>query len=73
MSKTGSKFFSIAFVLAATLLASAIMLMVTPNDSWLAFTGWAIFFLAMQSPFYLLSQSSKASCAAWLNRLFRQN
>jgi len=73
MSKTFKRVISAAFVLAASLLASAIMIKFTPNASWLAFVGWTIFFLAVQSPIFLLLQNSQPNCTAWLTRLWRQN
>jgi len=67
MNKTGRMFITVAIVLAGAVLASALMLKFTPNDSWLAFTGWIIFFVAIQAPF-LFIQSSQDSCMAWLAR-----
>jgi hypothetical protein len=73
MSKTFKRVISATFALAASLLASAIMIKLTPNDSWMAFVGWTIFFLAVQSPIFLLPQNSSSDCTAWLTRLWRQN
>ena len=73
MSKTFKRIISVVFILAATLLASALMITFTLNDSWLAFVGWTIFFLAIQSPIFLLSQNWQVNCTTWLTRLWRQN
>ncbi len=59
---------TVALASAAALLASALMLKFTPNDSWAAFVGWTIFFLAIQSPMFLAAQTSRGSCTAWLTR-----
>lgn len=72
MDKTGQRLILAAFALAGALLASALMLMFTPNHSWLAFVGWVIFFLALQSPLFLASRASQESCTAWLSRLRRR-
>jgi len=55
-------------VLAGAVFASALMLKVGSNDSWLAFAGWVIFFAAIQSPLLLGTQGSLRSCTAWLSR-----
>ena len=67
MKKTGRKVITVALVLAAAMLASAVMVKFTPNASWLALIGWTIFFVALQAPFLFL-QSAQNSCMAWLVR-----
>ena len=67
MNKTSRTIITVAIVLTGAVLASALMLKFTPNDSWLAFAGWIIFFVAIQSPF-LLIQSAQDGCTAWLTR-----
>ena len=67
MNKTSRTFITVTIVLAGAMLASALMLKFTPDDSWLAFAGWIIFFVAIQSPF-LFIQSAKDGCTAWLTR-----
>ncbi len=57
-----------AIVLAGALLASALMLKLSPNSSWLAFVGWAIFFVALQLPWLLVTPSAQSSCTGWLAR-----
>jgi hypothetical protein len=68
MSKTNRTFANFVAVLACAVFASALMLKVTPNDSWLAFVGWIIFFIAVQSPLFIFARSSQGSCTAWLSR-----
>jgi hypothetical protein len=48
------------------------MLKVTPNDSWLAFAGWVIFYLSIQVPFFLYTQKTQENCTTWLSRLMRK-
>ncbi|MFN0139755.1 MAG: hypothetical protein ACKVQW_06675 [Pyrinomonadaceae bacterium] len=67
MNKTSRTIITLAVVLAGSMLASALMLKFTPNDSWLAFAGWMILFVAIQSPF-LFIQSAQDGCTAWLAR-----
>jgi hypothetical protein len=67
MNKTSRTLVTVAIVLAGAILASAVMVKFTPNASWLAFIGWAIFFVALQAPF-LFIQSSQNTCMAWLVR-----
>lgn len=67
MDKISRTLITAAIVLAGAMLASALMLQFTPNDSWLAFIGWMIFFVALQFPF-LFIQSFQDSCTAWLAR-----
>ncbi len=68
MNKTTRALISLAIVLAGALLASALMLKLSPNSSWLAFTGWAIFFVALQLPWLLFTSAAQNSCTAWLTR-----
>ena len=63
----------LSVVLAAAILASMLMSYFTPNDSWLSFIGWVVFFLAIQSPFYLLPENSRLNCTAWISRLGRKS
>jgi len=70
MNKTSRTLITVAIVSAGAVLASALMLKFTPNDSWLVFIGWAVFFVAIQAPF-LFIQSTQDGCTAWLTRLRR--
>ena len=70
MNKTSRTIITLAVVLAGAMLASALMLKFTPNDSWLAFIGWIVFFVAIQVPF-LFVRSAQDGCMAWLNRFQR--
>lgn len=72
MDRTGQRFIRMALILAGSMLASSLMLKLTPDDSWLAFVGWVIFFLVMQSPLLILTQTSQGNCTAWLSRLRRK-
>ena len=68
MNKTGRTLITFAIVLAGALFASALMLKLSPNSSWLAFVGWAIFFVALQLPWLLVRPSAQGACTAWLAR-----
>jgi hypothetical protein len=68
MNKSDRTLISIAIVLAGALFASALMLKLSPNSSWLAFVGWAIFFVALQLPWLLVTPSARSGCTAWLTR-----
>jgi len=71
MNKTNRTLVTLVFVAAASLLASALMQKFSPNNSWLAFVGWAIFFASIQVPILMATQSSQTvqgSCTAWLTR-----
>jgi hypothetical protein len=68
MTKTGRTLITFAIVLAGALFASALMLKLSPNSSWLAFVGWAIFFVALQLPWLLVTPSAQSECTAWLAR-----
>jgi hypothetical protein len=68
MNKTTGTLITFGIVLAGALLASAIMVKLSPNSSWLAFIGWAIFFVALQLPWLLVTPSAQSSCTAWLAR-----
>ena len=72
MKKISQNIIPITLALAAALLASAVMRQVTPNSSWLAFTGWVIFYLSIQAPLFLYTQKSNESCTAWISRLMRK-
>jgi hypothetical protein len=71
MNKT-SKIWYFALVLAGVLIASSIMMAVTPQQSILAFIGWAIFFAAVIFPTFILAGNSNADCTAWLQRIFKK-
>jgi hypothetical protein len=68
MNKTTRTLITLGIVMAGALFASAIMLKLSPNSSWLAFVGWAIFFVALQLPWLLVTPSAQSSCTAWLAR-----
>ncbi len=72
MKKISQNIIPITLALAAALVASAVMLQVTPNSSWMAFTGWVIFFLSIQAPLFLYNQKSQESCTAWISRLIKK-
>lgn len=55
--------------MAGAMAASAVLIRVTPNASWLAFVGWGVFFVAIQLPIIMATQSPQWSCAAWLTRI----
>ncbi|MEK6283795.1 MAG: hypothetical protein AABN95_25850 [Acidobacteriota bacterium] len=67
MNKTSRTLITLAVILSGALLASAVMVRFTPNASWLAFTVWTIFFVALQAPF-LLIQTAQTTCMGWLVR-----
>ncbi len=68
MNKTSRALITLAIILAGALFASAVMLRVSPNSSWLAVIGWAIFFAVLQLPWLLFTPSAQSSCTAWLAR-----
>lgn len=68
MNKTGRTLVTFALTLAGALLASALMLKFSSNSSWLAFVGWAIFFVALQLPWLWVTPSAQSGCTAWLAR-----
>lgn len=68
MNKTIRLLITFGIVLAGALLASALMLKLSPNSSWPAFVGWVIFFAALQLPWLLVTPSAQSSCTAWLAR-----
>jgi hypothetical protein len=68
MNKTSRTLITFAIVLAGALLASAVMLKLSPGSSWLAFVGWTIFFVALQLPWLLVKPYAQGSCTAWLAR-----
>lgn len=69
MKKVNRRLFVVACVVAGAVAGSALMFVLTPGASWVAFVGWAVFFVAVQTPFLLSAQNSLASCAGWLTRL----
>jgi len=72
MDKIGQRLFVVALHLVAALVATGILLAFS-EQSWLASAGWMLFFLALQSPFFLGSQASQQNCTAWLSRLRRRS
>ena len=68
MNKTGRTLISFAIVLSGAIFAAALMLKLSPNSSWLAFAGWAIFFVALQLPWLLVTPSAVSGCMARLVR-----
>lgn len=67
MNKTIRMLITYGIALTGTFLPSALMLKLGPNNSWLAFVGWSIFFGALQLP-WLMVPSAQSSCTAWLAR-----
>ena len=68
MIKSTRTLITFGIVLAGAFLASAVMIKLSPNSSWLAFVGWAVFFAALQLPWLLVTPSAQSSCTAWLAR-----
>jgi hypothetical protein len=68
MNKTTRTLITFGIVMAGALLASVVMIKLSPNSSWLAFVGWAIFFAALQLPWLLVTPSAQSTCTAWLAR-----
>ena len=68
MNKTGRTLITFTIVVAGSLFASALMLKFSPQGSWLAFVGWAIFFVALQLPWLWVMPSTQSSRTAWLAR-----
>ena len=68
MNKTNRTLITFGIVVTGAFLASAVMLKLSPNSSWLAFVGWSIFFVALQLPWLLTTSSTENSCTAWLAR-----
>jgi hypothetical protein len=66
MNKTGRTLITFSIVLAGALFAAALMLKLSPNSSWLAYVGWAIFFVALQLPWLFVSPSAQGGCISWL-------
>lgn len=71
MNKT-SKILYIALILAGVLIASSIMMAVTPQQSILAFIGWVFFFAAITFPTFILAGNTNADCTARLQRIFKK-
>jgi hypothetical protein len=68
MNRTTRTLITFAIVLAGALMASVIMLKLSPNSSWLALIGWVIFFAALQLPWLWVTPNAQSSCTAWLAR-----
>jgi len=68
MNKTGRTLITFTIVVAGALFASALMLKFSPNSSWLAFVGWALFFVALQLPWLFVPPPAQSGCTAWLAR-----
>ena len=68
MNKQTQKLTLTVLALTSAATASGIMIWLSPKQSILAFVGWIIFFLAIQSPIFL-SQSASNNCADWLTRV----
>ena len=72
MNKTTRMLITSGIVLAGALMASALMLKLSPHSSWPAFVGWAIFFAALQLPWLWVNASAQTSCTAWLARFRKE-
>lgn len=68
MTRTIRRLLTFTIVLASAIFASVILRKLSPDSSWLALVGWAIFFAALQLPWIVASPSSQNSCSAWLGR-----
>ena len=61
-------------VLVSSMLATALMGLFTQSMSWLAFVGWVIFFVSLQTSVILAAVRNEPAdaCTAWVLRLFGQ-
>lgn len=62
---------NISVVLVGAILASGIYLLLSGDRGWVKFAAWVIFFVAIQSPFFL-TKNADQSCSI-LARLKRKN
>lgn len=69
MNMKKGKLIILLIILVGALLAAAIMKKFTPNQSWVAFGGWVIFFIAIQVPWLLVSSEKYNVCTAWFSGL----
>jgi len=67
-----SKIFYIALALAGAVLASSIMVYVSPKNSFLSFMGWIIFFIAIQAPLLFSRSSRQYNCSNWFRKAIRK-
>jgi hypothetical protein len=67
MNKTQRSLMILGATLATSLAASALMLKLTPNSSWLAFAGWTVFFVSLQLPWLLIKPTTLSTCTSWLS------
>jgi hypothetical protein len=58
---------NLLIMIAAALVSSAIIKMLTPGASWLAFFGWTVFFVSIQIPF-IFTRMSYTDCLSWFTR-----
>jgi hypothetical protein len=60
--------------LLASLLAAALMALLTPVSSALSLLGWMIFFESLQLPMIAAARRGRLDpCTAWLRRLLHGN
>ncbi len=67
------KLIMLSIISAGAIIAAAIMQKFTPNQSWAAFAGWIIFFLAIQVPWIFVPQNKYGSCTTWFNSLKKKS
>lgn len=63
-----SKLFQLILGLGSSILAALILKIFTPGQSWTAFAGWVIFFIAIQSPWIFFTNSKNYNCLNWFKK-----
>ena len=60
-------FINLLIMIITGLVSSAVIKVLTPGASWLAFFGWTVFFVAVQTPF-IFTRTSYTDCLSWFTR-----
>ena len=59
----------ILMTVPGAMIAAGTIVLLSPAETFWAFGGWTLFFVALWAPFLLGSRESWTSCSAFLSRL----
>jgi hypothetical protein len=63
-----NRLINIAFALASAALAALLTIVLASEFGWRKFLAWAIFFVALQTPFMMSSKYTYGDCTSWLRK-----
>jgi inner membrane protein involved in colicin E2 resistance len=63
-----TKIMSVLVAIGGAILSAIVLVLLTPNSSFLEFLGWVVFFIAIQAPFFISTKTGYYGCGKWFSK-----